>query len=725
MKLSVHILNIWSLVILVLFIFLFPLANYTSASQLILEIPKTTDCSRLGDSNPNFSNACINSVQTNGVRPVWTSADPYIGFSTEVGHDYQVSYDSSSFSRWYVSYSQEDYIGIYVFPYIEKLNDGYGGWLCGRPDCSIRDNGFTFQALTNYTSLFIGSGCANSTGCYLTNLTITDLDAIPPPSPKLTVIKNVINDNGGLKQASDFTINAVGLNATPSAFLGSTDGTTVTLSAGEYSITETPDSEYSSSLSQDCSGTIANGEEKICTITNDDIALPPTPSPTPTPTPTPKPISKVVFLPGLGASWNADAILNCKNSGYSGDWTLAPFAKSVYENILAALPATNWNTKPFYYDWRKDVRDNASTLSTFINNNTSSEEKVNLVGHSMGGLVGRAYLESGQGEKINSYISVGSPHQGSALAYPFVSAGEIWDSNLISKVAKTILLKRCGDNIPSALNLLPTTNYLRNNKNGQLKPVDNMTTKNNWLPTSFSIPFGNVKIGTLSGTGFPTLSVIKVNDPTKRDIQLGNWLDGKPTAREKTSLGDGTVLTSSSQLTNADNQIINQNHSGLVASQEGIAKILNFLGAAPAQGFKLFSSVLASDITHTSMYDEPNSIMVIVGYPGNFWVTDPDGVITQDDKGMVSYLTPKSGEYKLNIVPNSGSTLFIVTQILPNGNILYKEYRINGHQPISKVINLDNKQPLEDILKDPKPKKGNEPDHHHFWEYFWKHFHRK
>ena len=44
-----------------------------------------------------------------------------------------------------------------------------------------------------------------------------------------------------------------------------------------------------------------------------------TPTPTSTPiTPTPQPSKKVVFLHGMGGSWNADALLNCKSSGYSG-----------------------------------------------------------------------------------------------------------------------------------------------------------------------------------------------------------------------------------------------------------------------------------------------------------------------------------------------------------------------------------------------------------------------
>ena len=43
--------------------------------------------------------------------------------------------------------------------------------------------------------------------------------------------------------------------------------------------------------------------------------LTPTPTPTLTPTPTPTPVptsKKVVIVPGLGASWNKDAIMNCK-----------------------------------------------------------------------------------------------------------------------------------------------------------------------------------------------------------------------------------------------------------------------------------------------------------------------------------------------------------------------------------------------------------------------------
>jgi hypothetical protein len=87
---------------------------------------------------------------------------------------------------------------------------------------------------------------------------------------KLIVKKHVINDNGGTKQAGDFFIFVKGKNALPDSFPGSENGTEVLLSPGEYNVSESKPSPYISKLSEDCSGTIASGQVKTCTITNDD-----------------------------------------------------------------------------------------------------------------------------------------------------------------------------------------------------------------------------------------------------------------------------------------------------------------------------------------------------------------------------------------------------------------------------------------------------------------------
>jgi uncharacterized repeat protein (TIGR01451 family) len=87
------------------------------------------------------------------------------------------------------------------------------------------------------------------------------------------VVKHVINDNGGTKTASDFTMTVTGGSPTPASFPGAeSPGTQVGLAAGDYSVEEGAHAGYTETKSADCSGTIAVGDTKTCTITNDDIA---------------------------------------------------------------------------------------------------------------------------------------------------------------------------------------------------------------------------------------------------------------------------------------------------------------------------------------------------------------------------------------------------------------------------------------------------------------------
>lgn len=101
------------------------------------------------------------------------------------------------------------------------------------------------------------------------SLSADAVEAATPP-PTLTVIKTVVNDDGGQAVSSDFTMNVSGTNVSTSSFPGSETGTSVTLDAGSYSVTEDAASGYTASYSADCTGTIVAGETKTCTITNDD-----------------------------------------------------------------------------------------------------------------------------------------------------------------------------------------------------------------------------------------------------------------------------------------------------------------------------------------------------------------------------------------------------------------------------------------------------------------------
>jgi hypothetical protein len=97
--------------------------------------------------------------------------------------------------------------------------------------------------------------------------TVTN-DDIPP---QLVVIKHVINDNGGTAEAADFTMSVSGSNADPASSPGAeSPGTEVALDAGAYIVSESGPSGYAASYSADCTGAMAVGEVKTCTVTNND-----------------------------------------------------------------------------------------------------------------------------------------------------------------------------------------------------------------------------------------------------------------------------------------------------------------------------------------------------------------------------------------------------------------------------------------------------------------------
>ena len=99
-------------------------------------------------------------------------------------------------------------------------------------------------------------------------------DAVINP-PKLMVVKQVVNDDGGNAVPGDFTMNVSG-GATPSSFPGQVaPGTTVNFpDTATYAVTESglPMGYTQTNATTDCTGTIQPDATKTCTITNDDVA---------------------------------------------------------------------------------------------------------------------------------------------------------------------------------------------------------------------------------------------------------------------------------------------------------------------------------------------------------------------------------------------------------------------------------------------------------------------
>jgi pimeloyl-ACP methyl ester carboxylesterase len=85
------------------------------------------------------------------------------------------------------------------------------------------------------------------------------------------------------------------------------------------------------------------------------------------------------------------------------------------------------------YDWRKSIEHSAQTLSSRlaeVRQQYGKDVEVSLLGHSMGGLVSRYFLESGQFNGSGGYgnvkrlITLGTPHRGAPIAIPLVLGWE-------------------------------------------------------------------------------------------------------------------------------------------------------------------------------------------------------------------------------------------------------------------------------------------------------------
>lgn len=100
---------------------------------------------------------------------------------------------------------------------------------------------------------------------------------------RLTLVKEVVNDDGGTAEPEDWTLTATG-PTTISGASGSAAVTSAVVDAGSYQLSEDGPAGYTASdwvcgpdgaVSADGTIRLANGDEATCTITNDDNATPP------------------------------------------------------------------------------------------------------------------------------------------------------------------------------------------------------------------------------------------------------------------------------------------------------------------------------------------------------------------------------------------------------------------------------------------------------------------
>jgi len=356
----------------------------------------------------------------------------------------------------------------------------------------------------------------------------------------------------------------------------------------------------------------------------------------------------LIIIPGLFASWNKEAILHNNQVNYA-DWKLLSFIKE-YNGLMTSLDNLGWQrNKDYYlfpYDWRKSISDSANDLKSFINGHSLS--KVDIIGHSLGGLVGRIYTQDNKAT-VNKLITVGSPHQGAIQVYKPLEAGEIdRENNLIWLAEKVVLIlnkdllandkETIKKMFPVALDLFPTFNFLVDDQ-GKKYDVNQMAITNPLLPSY------NAKINEISGTlttifgekeNDDTPGNYVVTDPTPLDDIFGDYIDGRP-IQTINGKGDSTVLSSSATYSSINSVKLPFDHRGIIYKSDSIEKIFDLLGINyqsslivegrpteinPSLLFFIKSPATMKVQLGNSTYDEEEGMILIDNAPsGNYQLT--------------------------------------------------------------------------------------------------------
>ncbi|MDP3880594.1 MAG: hypothetical protein Q8Q32_00205 [bacterium] len=123
------------------------------------------------------------------------------------------------------------------------------------------------------------------------------------------------------------------------------------------------------------------------------------------------------------------------------------------------------------YDWRKDLNSEATLLATKIEQAASSSitGRVNIVAHSMGGLLAKEYLRQNGDEQINQIVLMGSPKLGSPKAFKALNWGDDMNISKLGLGLNAERMKIIGQNMPAVYQLLPSREYLAREGHGYVQ----------------------------------------------------------------------------------------------------------------------------------------------------------------------------------------------------------------------------------------------------------------
>lgn len=303
----------------------------------------------------------------------------------------------------------------------------------------------------------------------------------------------------------------------------------------------------------------------------------------------------VIFIPGLFGSMSNEIIPG------TGDWSFG-IAKLVYDPFIDILIKMGYklNKDLFisYYDWRKSCDHSARKyLATTIEDvkRKSKSEKVNLICHSMGGLVARSYVQSDYYDyDIDKMIIIATPNAGSPPNYSYWTGGELPDSQslglnfvrlymdeymwILGEIYKTNKIEAIHTHFEGLNDILPCSQYgdylFYKEIDGAmaLQPYAKMKCKNEFLDglneNMNIIKKRDIDVTLIAGIGEKTMNFLHVVP----SVSPNQWLDGRVVGFNESTDGDGNAMLNSVFCLDGEKFILHGSHVEILYKCEHILK---------------------------------------------------------------------------------------------------------------------------------------------------------
>lgn len=415
----------------------------------------------------------------------------------------------------------------------------------------------------------------------------------------------------------------------------------------------------------------------------------------------------IVLIPGLFGSWNSDAILHGDDPPQS-DWIMTPFIHD-YEGLINTLKSVGYsddkndptqNLFIFNYDWRDQVESTTGVFNDYLTNTVLPKvgnTPINIVGHSLGGLIARSYAQNYGLTHIDEIITAGTPHGGAIQSYKAWEGGIVENEDFWQRLAYDIVinLNRNGhltdkdvirEVVPVSHDLLPTFNFLTTEQD-QVIPVNSLIHQNVWL-SNLESDFPSIfdYFDAFYGVKGETPEMYRVTEADFLENLLGLWQDGKPIETISSNFGDETVLAkSASRSADPATLLGNTNHRELMTNETSISEILDKLGITPD-----------AIITPTPTNSIFPSLFIALQSPATFEVNGPSGNFTSSD-GYVFIPNVIGGNYLISVTGNDNGMYTLHSGITTETDSFWKTI-VNKTNPgkedsynlIVNALNPDN-----------------------------------